>query len=236
MARAAGGEDVVLENAALRLVIGADGVARSLVHKATGEECLATKVPTPICAITQYRPYDNENFLIYPAKPRIFPANRVERRGDRLYVEFEDTYDIAVIRLDIRDDYIGFSLERVDYRIEAYGVKRQTEIDEFALLQLAVRPREHFGEWLNVIWDDRTAVNLLGTHPGTRIDAYPGEDATTLYAGLDARVGLFGPGAALVVSSREELLPAIGQVERDYDLPRGAESRTTAVRTIRCAA
>lgn len=221
----AGGADVVIENAAVRLVIGADGAARSLIHKSTGEECLAAEVRTPICAITQYRPYDNENFLIYPAKPRVFPACRVERRGDRLYVGFEDTYDIAVIRLDIEDDYIGFSLERVDYRIEAYGVKRQTEIDEFALLQLPLRPRAHFGEWLNVVWDDRVAVNLLGTHPGTRIDAFPTAEATTLYAGLDAQVGLFGPGAALVVSSREGLLPAIGQIERDYDLPRGVESR-----------
>ena len=221
----AGGADVVIENAAVRLVIGADGAARSLIHKSTGEECLAAEVRTPICAITQYRPYDNENFLIYPAKPRVFPACRVERRGDRLYVGFEDTYDIAVIRLDIEDDYIGFSLECVDYRIEAYGVKRQTEIDEFALLRLPLRPRAHFGEWLNVVWDDRVAVNLLGTHPGTRIDAFPTAEATTLYAGLDAQVGLFGPGAALVVSSREGLLPAIGQIERDYDLPRGVESR-----------
>ena len=221
----AGGADVVIENAAVRLVIGADGAARSLIHKSTGEECLAAEVRTPICAITQYRPYDNENFLIYPAKPRVFPACRVERRGDRLYVGFEDTYDTAVIRLDIEDDYIGFSLERVDYRIEAYGVKRQTEIDEFALLRLPLRPRAHFGEWLNVVWDDRVAVNLLGTHPGTRIDAFPTAVATTLYAGLDAQVGLFGPGAALVVSSREGLLPAIGQIERDYDLPRGVESR-----------
>ena len=221
----AGGADVVIENAAVRLVIGADGAARSLIHKSTGEECLAAEVRTPICAITQYRPYDNENFLIYPAKPRVFPACRVERRGDRLYVGFEDTYDIAVIRLDIEDDYIGFSLERVDYRIEAYGVKRQTEIDEFALLRLPLRPRAHFGEWLNVVWDDRVAVNLLGTHPGTRIDAFPTAEATTLYAGLDAQGGLFGPGAARVVSSREGLLPAIGQIERDYDLPRGVESR-----------
>ncbi len=221
----AGGADVVIENAAVRLVIGADGAARSLIHKSTGEECLAAEMRTPICAITQYRPYDNENFLIYPAKPRVFPACWVERRGDRLYVGFEDTYDIAVIRLDIEDDYIGFSLERVDYRIEAYGVKRQTEIDEFALLRLPLRPRAHFGEWLNVVWDDRVAVNLLGTHPGTRIDAFPTAVATTLYAGLDAQVGLFGPGAALVVSSREGLLPAIGQIERDYDLPRGVESR-----------
>lgn len=221
----AGGADVVIENAAVRLVIGADGAARSLIHKSTGEECLAAEVRTPICAITQYRSYDNENFLIYPAKPRVFPACRVERHGDRLYVGFEDTYDTAVIRLDIEDDYIGFSLERVDYRIEAYGVKRQTEIDEFALLRLPLRPRAHFGEWLNVVWDDRVAVNLLGTHPGTRIDAFPTAEATTLYAGLDAQVGLFGPGAALVVSSREGLLPAIGQIERDYDLPRGVESR-----------
>lgn len=221
----AGGADVVIENAAVRLVIGADGAARSLIHKSTGEECLAAEMRTPICAITQYRPYDNENFLIYPAKPRVFPACRVERRGDRLYVGFEDTYDTAVIRLDIEDDYIGFSLERVDYRIEAYGIKRQTEIDEFALLRLPLRPRAHFGEWLNVVWDDRVAVNLLGTHPGTRIDAFPTAEATTLYAGLDAQVGLFGPGAALVVSSREGLLPAIGQIERDYDLPRGVESR-----------
>lgn len=221
----AGGADVVIENAAVRLVIGADGAARSLIHKSTGEECLAAEVRTPICAITQYRPYDNENFLIYPAKPRVFPACRVERRGDRLYVGFEDTYDTAVIRLDIEDDYIGFSLERVDYRIEAYGIKRQTEIDEFALLRLPLRPRAHFGEWLNVVWDDRVAVNLLGTHPGTRIDAFPTAEATTLYAVLDAQVGLFGPGAALVVSSREGLLPAIGQIERDYDLPRGVESR-----------
>lgn len=68
----AGGADVVIENAAVRLVIGADGAARSLIHKSTGEECLAAEVRTPICAITQYRPYDNENFLIYPAKPRVF--------------------------------------------------------------------------------------------------------------------------------------------------------------------
>ena len=32
----AGGADVVIENAAVRLVIGADGAARSLIHKSTG--------------------------------------------------------------------------------------------------------------------------------------------------------------------------------------------------------
>ena len=55
--------DVVIENAEMRLIISNDGKARSLIHKATGEECLITNADVPLCAITQYRPYDNENFL-----------------------------------------------------------------------------------------------------------------------------------------------------------------------------
>ena len=62
--------------------------------------------------------------------------------------------------MNITDDYIGFTLNRVDYRIEDFGVKRQTEIDEFTLLQLPVRKRTYFGEWLNVVWDNDVAVNI----------------------------------------------------------------------------
>lgn len=222
------GGDVVIENAEMRLVVGADGRARSLVHKPSGEECLTPGSGVPLCSVTQYRPYDNENFLMFPAKPRVFPSNRVERRGDELYVEFEDTYDIAVVGLKITDDYIGFELRRVDYRIEDFGVKRKTEIDEFALLQLPVRRRTRFGEWLNVVWDDRVAVNVLGTHPATRIDAFPCGAHTTLYAGLDFEVGMFGPGAALVVTDPARLLDRIDRVERDYGLPLGVESRRRA--------
>lgn len=89
--------DVVIENAEMRLIISNDGKARSLIHKATGEECLITNADVPLCAITQYRPYDNENFLMFPAKPRTFPANKIERNGNELRIEFQDTYDIAII-------------------------------------------------------------------------------------------------------------------------------------------
>ena len=217
--------NIVIENKELCLVIGRDGVSKSLLHKPTGQECLIPDSHVPLCSITQYRPYDNENFLMFPAKPRMFPSNKIRLEGNELSVEFEDTYDIAVIAVSVKDDYIGFELKRRDYRIEDFGVKRKTEIDEFALIQLPVKNRKNFGEWLNVMWDDEVAVNLLATHPATRIDAFRENGYTTLYAGLDYDVKFMGAGAALIVSSKEELLSHIGSVETDFDMPRGVQSR-----------
>lgn len=220
-----GNNDVVIENAEMRLVISNDGKARSLIHKATGEECLMVGADIPLCTITQYRPYDNENFLMFPAKPRIFPSNKIERNGNELRIEFQDTYDIAIVELRITNYYIGFILKQIDYRIEDFGVKRRTEIDEISLLQLPVRKRENFGEWLNVAWDEQTAICLLGTHPTTYIDAFANKEYTTMYAGLDSQVKLFDSGAALITTSKEKLLACIDRVERDYDIPLGVESR-----------
>jgi len=218
-------DNIIIENADMRLIIGKDGKARSLLHKATGEECLVQNTDVPLCAITQYRPYDNENFLMFPAKPRVFSSNKIERKGNELRVEFQDTYDIAVIELNITDYYIGFTLKEIDYRIEDFGVKRKTEIDEFALLQLPVKKRKNFGEWLNVAWDEQVAVNVLGTHATTRIDAFQQKDYMTMYAGLDFQVKLFDSGAALITTSKDKLLSCIDKVERDYGMPLGVESR-----------
>jgi hypothetical protein len=218
-------DDIIIENTDMRLIIGKEGKARSLIHKATGEECLTLGTDVPLCAITQYRPYDNENFLMFPAKPRVFPSNKIERHDNELHVEFQDTYDIVVIELNITDYYIGFSLKQIDYRIEDFGVKRKTEIDEIALLQLPVKKRENFGEWLNVTWDEQVAVNVLGTHATTRIDAFQYKDYMTMYAGLDFKVKLFNSGAALITTSKEKLLICIDKVERDYGMPLGVESR-----------
>ncbi len=220
------GEPVILENGRMKLTVNPDGYAESLVCKATGEECLEDGVRIPLCAVLQDRPYDNENFLMFPAKPRIFPSEKITRSGDTLYVEFKDTYDIAVIAVDVKDDYIGFSLVRRDYRIEDYGVKRKTEIDGFSMIQLPVRSREHFGEWLNTVWDDRAAVAVIGTEPASMIDTF---DETggykRMYAGMDADIKLFGADAALIVCPPDSLLDCIASVEEDYGMPRGVESR-----------
>lgn len=217
--------EISIENAEMRLVIGSTGNAISLIHKKTGQECLEKGADVPVFALTEHRPYDNELFLTYPAKSRTFAADSVRREGDILKVGFEQIAYTATITLNITDDYIGFSLEALDYQIEAFGVKRRTEIDEFTLLQLPVKKRKYFGEWLNVVWDDQVAVNVLATDEYARIDAFPNKKYQLLYAGMDNNIKLIGTGAALITTSKNNLLNRIDKLEHDYKLPLGVESR-----------
>jgi len=61
----------------------------------------------------------------------------------------------ASIRLKITDDYIGFQLESLTYHSpNTLRPKPKTPIDESLFVQLPVRDRRNFGEWLNVLWDD----------------------------------------------------------------------------------
>ena len=217
--------DVVIENGQFRLVIGANACAKSLVHKPTGEECLMADSSTPVMALTQKRPYDNELFLTYPARETSFRADTIYWKGDDLVVGFElETY-LATISVTNTDDYIAFTLKGFDYEIEKFGVKRRTEVDAFTLLQLPVRDRSFFGEWLNVSWDQGVAVNLLATGPCTRIDAEPREGYHLMQAGMQADVKLMDVGAALIATSTDHLLDCIDQLEADYGLPRGVKSR-----------
>lgn len=225
LARLQASADIVIENDELRLSLADDGTVRGLIHKPSGLECLQPGVNAPVCVITQYRPYDNENFLMFPAKPRSFPARKVQMAGDTLLVEFHDTYDIAKILVDVKPEYISFNLVDRDYRIEDYGVKRKTELDEFTLMQLPLKPRKNFGEWLNVVWDDSVAVALVGTAPTTFIDSRVERDNITLLAQTHTAVKLYDSGAALFVTRPDSVLTRMGEIEADYDMPRGVMSR-----------
>lgn len=224
-ALAAVADNIVLQNDEMSLTIGDDGLVKSLVYKPGGEECVQPGVDAPVCVITQYRPYDNENFLMFPAKPRSFPSNKCYMSGDTLMAEFTDTYDIVKLKVDITPSYIAFTPVDRDYRIEDYGVKRKTELDELTIMQIPLKKRERFGEWLNVMWDDSVAVALVGTHPTTFIDSRVERDNTTLLAQTHTSVQLFDSGTALIVTRPDCVLDRMDALERDYDMPRGVESR-----------
>ncbi|HZK95277.1 MAG TPA: hypothetical protein VFC67_13800 [Prolixibacteraceae bacterium] len=221
----AGKNNVVIENAEFRLIIGSDAKAVSLFYKPTGQECLQKGIHTPVFSLTQYRPYDNEIFLTYPAKTKIFYADTVYRVGNDLIVGFELEAHRATIGLTITDNYIGFTLNNIDYDISKVGIKRRTEIDEFTMLQLPVRDRGNFGEWLNVSWDKDVAVNILGTDPYAKIDAVRNDGYHLMQAGMETKVKLMGVGCALIVTSKDKLLDRVDQLEQDYHLPRGVQSR-----------
>lgn len=73
------GDDIVVENARFRLVIGADATAKSLVAKGSGEELLDMRDPTPFFSVTQERPFNNEIKLAHPNTRTTYPANSVRR-------------------------------------------------------------------------------------------------------------------------------------------------------------
>jgi len=223
--KSTGKNDIVIENAEFRLIIGCDARAVSLLHKPTGQECLQKGIHTPVFSLTQYRPYSNEIFLAFPAKTKTFYADTVYRKGNDLIVGFELEAHRATIGLKITDNYIGFTLKKIDYDTINVGETRKTEIDEFTLLQLPIRDREFFGEWLNVSWDKDIAVNILATDPYAKIDAVPFQGYHLLQAGMETKVKLMGVGAALITTSKNKLLDRIDRVEEDFNLPRGVQSR-----------
>ena len=217
--------EILIENQEFRLTVTDDGLVKSLIYKPDNRECLLDGQDVPVCVITQYRPYDNENFLMYPAKPRSFPSNKARMNGDTLMVEFSDTYDIAKIKVDITPSYISFNPVDRDYRIEDYGVKRKTELDEFVMMQLPVSNMPRYGEWLNVMWDDSVAVALVATAPTTFIDGDRKKDHTVLSASTQTAVRLYNSGSALMVTHPDSLLDRIAALEDDFDMPRGVASR-----------
>ncbi len=219
-------ENIVIENEQVRLIISTDGTAESLVFKPTNEECLRLGENISLFSVTQERPYNNEVKLAHPNKKTTYRADTVYRVEDKLIVGFETIPYEAVIKVKVAPAYIRFSLEDFIVEEEDYNVNiTPPPVFEMCFLQLPVRNRDHFGEWLNVSWDDDLSVNILGTDPFARIDAEQRNDYRIMKADAVKNVKLRGVGAALIVCATENLLENIAQVEEDYQLPQGVKSR-----------
>jgi len=219
-------ENIVIENEQVRLIISHDGTAESLVFKPTNEECLRLGENISLFSVTQERPYNNEVKLAHPNKKTTYRADTVYRLEDNLIVGFETIPYEAVIKVKVAAEYIRFSLEDFIVEEEDYRVNiTPPPVYEMCLLQLPVRDRDHFGEWLNVSWDDDLSINILGTDQFARIDAEIRHGYRIMKADAVKDVKLKGVGAALIVCSTENLLDNIARVEEDYHLPQGVKSR-----------
>ena len=224
---------VVVETEAFRLVINADATARSLVVKATGEECLAPEAGLPVFAATQSRPFNNETRLVQLAKRTSYPANRVRRDGDLLRIGFETAPYEAEVRVVERAGYAAFEIVRLISNTEQ---ERQyyhwsmdvPPVESFRLLQLPVLERRNFGDWLNVEWDDTAAVAVVGATPYMDVDnerrgrwrLMRADSLSGIGHGLTNGVAVIAAGAG-----KDALLSQIDAMEADYDLPRGVRSR-----------
>ncbi len=222
---------IIIENDLFCLTVGSDCVAKSLLHKKSGQECLDPGQALPLFSVTQERPYNNEVKLIHLNKRTTYPANRLRREGEKLIVGFDIAPYEAVVQLSVEPDYIGFTLEDFIVHPTDYAgiLITPPPVDEFRLLQLPVRHRKNFGQWLNVCWDEEVSVNVLSTCPHTLIDSEERSSCQVLTADAVRSVKLRGCGAALIVSETPHYLDCVAAVEEDFDLPRGVQSRRNPI-------
>ena len=223
---------VVVETKAFKLTINPDATAKSLIAKATGEECLLTDEKVPVFASTQIRPFNNEIRLVQQAKRTTYPANRIRREGDLLYMGFETApYQVAVRVTESPEGYAAFRIDRLISNTEDehqywHWNLDVPPVDSFRLLQLPVKNRRNFGEWLNVMWDEKAVVGVIGGTPYMDVDNEKRHGFRKLTVESLKSYGVANGVAVLAVeTTKEKFLDQIDAVERDLGLPRGVQSR-----------
>lgn len=220
--------DVIIENEQFRLVVGSSAMPKSLILKSTNEECLMPDEEIALFSATQERPYHNEIKLAHPNKKTTFQADTIYRDGDKLIVGFELIPYQAVIRIKETPAYVGFTLD--DFIVgenvyPSYLKITPPPATEICLLQIPIRNRKNFGEWLNVSWDDKAAINVLATDEYANIDFEDRKGYRILRADAIKAIKFKGTGAALIACETDKLLDNIAQLEEDFNLPKGVESR-----------
>ena len=235
LAAVSGWANVVIENDAFRLMVASNAVVRSLVVKASGEELLDAAAETPLFSVTQERPFINEVKLAYPNKRTTFRANRIRREGDSLFAGFELAPYEARIDLKVTPHYIAFTLGGFVVPPHAsYHVLQMDAppVESFRLLQLPIVRRRHFGDWLDVMWDDSAAVAVVAAMPEALIDHERTLRGEMLVADAQRKVRLEGTTAALVATPAKGFLNALEKLEHDFSLPPGvALRRSPALRS-----
>ena len=220
-------ETITLETSAMRLVVGTNACTKSLVIKANGEECLDVREGLPLFSVTQDRPFNNEIKLTYPNCQTTYPANSVRREGDELVVGFEIAPYEARVKVRESKGHLLFELAGFVVKPRGYGSLKMTlpPVKSFRLVQLPVKNREHFGDWLNVIWDDAAATAVVGGGVMTVIGSEKRHGFRLLTADADRELELVGAKAAIVAAKADAFLGCMEDMEIACGLPNGVESR-----------
>ena len=218
---------VVLENARLKLIVGDNAVVQSLQVKPSGEECIDPTEQLPLFSVTQDRPFNNEIKLTYPNTQTTYPANSVRQVGDELIVGFEIAPYEARVKVRVAKDYLLFELAGFIVEKEDYGNLKMTlpPVKSFRLVQLPVKNRTNFGDWLNVVWDEKAATAVVGGGPLTVINGEKRHGFRLLAADADRDLKLVGATAAIVAAEAPAFLESLSSMEKGCGLPLGVESR-----------
>ena len=222
----------VFENKNFRLTVGENAITESLIYKPNGEELLYAGEDISLFSVTQLRPFNNEVKLAYMNKRTTFEANKISVDGNNIIVDFEIIPYQAVVTFDVKDEYISFTLTDFIVPYDLYdGLSMDLPpVEEFRILQLPIKNRKNFGQWINAVWDEKASACVLAAMPEAIIDSERRVGYRILTADAQKCVNLKGTTASLIVSGgREEFLGAVNTLEHDFGLPLGVESRKNPI-------
>ncbi|MBQ8880530.1 MAG: hypothetical protein IJY69_06805 [Clostridia bacterium] len=230
---------IIIENRHLIMRINENAICESLILKSNDRELIDKSILCPIFSLTEKRPYNNEIKLMHPNKRTTFAAKNASLTDGKLTVYFDLVTFGAEIEVDISDEYVLFRLGEFiitddDFRIGPTSTDKLNmdipPVDEFRLIALPVKRLKHFGEWLNVTWDEGAAVAVVAAMPETRIDHEKSGDGLLLTADAVRGIKLIDCSAALIVTEgQESMLDALDALEENLGLPRGVKSRRSGL-------
>ncbi len=221
-------DSIVLETESFKLTVGKDAIVRSLIVKKTNKEMVLGRAGVPLFSATQGRPFNNEIKLQHPNTRTTYNANSLSWDGEKLTVGFDTAPYEAVVKVEKGTGYLRFTLEDFICKTPGYEdlVMDAPPVAEFRILQLPVKERKNFGEWLNCMWDDASAVCLAGCDPWSQIWHEDRPGGKILTADLLSGKKLRGGSAAIIAADgKEPFLDAMDGFEVDLGLPRGVQSR-----------
>ncbi|HVV02320.1 MAG TPA: hypothetical protein VHH88_13210, partial [Verrucomicrobiae bacterium] len=187
--------DYVFETDAARLALSPQATVVSLTDKAEKQEWLRAGKGSGAAA-----------FAIAHRNGRSWAATSLKRDGDRFEIDFGRSGIEADARITARRDYILFEL------IDARG----GAIDDITFAQLPVRPAPHASGMLNVKWDDKFAVCLMGLDAKVHAGFGPG---AALRCEATSEFGLAGHKAALIAVPTSRFNQVMQEVETDFKIP-----------------
>ncbi len=227
MARQTLMQSFVFENKKFKLTLTEDGICESLISLESGEECISGELKLPVFKATQLRPYNNEIKLIYTNKRTSFGASRIRLDGeDRLIVKFGLFPFEAVIKLDVKDSYMSFTL--LDFIADKKSYPRPMDyppVYELSLLELPTSASFDYGQWMNVCHTGKTSFAVMATSPAEFIDSEVMGGVRILKASCRKGIKLKGASCVLIASNTDTFLDSVRDFEVDFGLPHGVDSR-----------
>ncbi|OGV64835.1 MAG: hypothetical protein A2283_04225 [Lentisphaerae bacterium RIFOXYA12_FULL_48_11] len=212
--------DIVIETAAIKAVLGPDAVWKSLVHKCTGRDLIIGKTKFAAATFGQmsmgHRAGIDDNVIHQQrvitdaATKKRIEASRACLKDGRLIVGFNE------FGCDLSYD-VSECMDGIIFKLNSISGQRPHELE---LVRIAVTPVEHVGRRLAAGWDSTIAVGLTAVNLQVQAYAQHKKGQTFISASTQDYPGprLEGAGVALIAAPPPEYRATLCRLSAELNL------------------